>query len=263
MYFCIQVFNKLNMSIVIAITNNKGGVGKTTSTLNIGGALSMLGKKVLLIDLDTQANLSSCFGLTTSQENHVGNFILKEVEFKDVVVKGDEMDLIPSSKFLIESEEKIASKTRREDMLKFRLNSIKEQYDYVIIDCPPNLGLLTINAVFASDYYIAPIEAGTFSYLGIGELINKMNELNEFGAGIKLLGIMIIKYHEKMRDTMKKTIISSIKESLGVNVFMNYIRVDGNLDKSQLKKMSIFKYSPTSNAATDYHNITNEILGKL
>ena len=180
--------------------------------------------------------------------------------FLSAVTRSEELK---SSKFLIESEEKIASKTRREDMLKIRLNSVKEQYDYVLIDCPPNLGLLTINAVFASDYYIAPIEAGTFSYLGIGELINKMNELNEYGAGIKLLGIMIIKYHEKMRDTMKKTIINSIKESLGLNVFNKYIRVDGNLDKSQLKKMSIFKYSPNSNAAIDYLEITNEIIGKL
>lgn len=261
MYFCIQI--KIIMSIVISITNNKGGVGKTTTAFNLGGALSSLKKKVLLVDLDTQANLSSCFGLTTSQETHVGNFILKEVEFKDVVVHGEEMDLIPSSKFLIESEEKIASRTRREDMLKLRLNTIKDKYDFIIIDCPPNLGLLTVNAIFASDYYIAPIEPGTFSYLGIGELINKMNELNEFGAEIKLLGVMIIKYHEKMRDTMKKTIISSLKDSLGFNVFNSYIRVDGNLDKSQLKKMSIFQYAPDSNAAKDYLSITNEILEKI
>ena len=217
----------------------------------------------MLIDLDSQANLSSCFGVDSKEIKHAGSFILKEQEFDDVVVSKNGIDLIPSSSTLLESEERLATKPRREDYLKNRLASIKNNYDFVLIDCPPNLGLLTQNAIFSSDYYITPIEAGTFSYNGVGKLIEKMNELNEYGAGIKLLGIVVIKYHEKMRDTLKKTIVQSIKTSLGSNVFETYIRVDGNLDKAQLQKKSIFDFAETSNGTIDYMNLTTEILEKI
>ncbi|PAC26311.1 ParA family protein [Flectobacillus sp. BAB-3569] len=249
--------------MVIAITNNKGGVGKTTSVLNIGGALAKLGHKVLLIDLDSQCNLSGCFNFEEYPQNHVGKFILKEATFEECVISKNGIDIIPSTSNLMEWEEKLSNKPRRDDMLKIRLATVVNKYDFILIDCPPNLGLLVTNAIFAAQYYLTPVEAGTFSYQGIGKLINKMNELNEYGADISLLGVLIIKYHQNIRGVMKKEIINSIRNSLGESVLKNYIRIDSNIDKAQLEQQTIFEYSPESNGAKDYLNVTLEILEKL
>lgn len=251
------------MTKIIAITNNKGGVGKTTTALNIAGALAMLGYKVLLIDLDSQTNLSSCFGVEPAPSHHIGSFVLKESTFEQTLVTHNGIDILPSSVQLNASEEKLANKARRDDKLRQAIDTIPTQYDFILIDCPPNLGLLTTNAIFAAQYYITPIEAGTFSYQGIGKLIDRINDLNDDGASIRLLGILIIKYHQNLRGAMKKGIITAIRNNLGSQVFEHYVRIDANIDKAQLSQQTIFQFAPDSNAATDYLNITHELINRL
>ena len=252
------------MNNIIAITNNKGGVGKTTSALNIGAGLAKLNKKVLLIDLDSQANLSSCFGVDIDNQNNVGNYMMGEGAFDKFVQKEGNLHLLPSSKFLRETEEKLASKPKRDEILKKKLKEIKSNYDFIIIDCPPSLGLLTNNALYAADYYLAPIEAGVFSYNGISNLIHHINELNEeYDAEVKLLGVLIVKFHENKRGTLKKGIVARVKENMEDDVFKTYIREDIKLIESPLHYKNIFEYAPESKGAEDYLNVCKEIIGKL
>jgi chromosome partitioning protein len=252
------------MTKIIAITNNKGGVGKTTSALNIGAGLARLNKKVLMIDLDAQANLSSCFGIDTENTKTVGDFLLGEVTLEKIINKNETLHILPSSKHLRDTEEKLASKPKREEILKRKLKDIKKDYDFIIIDCPPSLGLLTNNALYAADYYIAPIEAGVFSYNGISNLINHINELNdEYEAEVALLGILIVKYHENKRGALKKGIVNRVKDTMGQDVFKTYIREDIKLIESPLHYKSIFEYEPESKGAMDYLSICNEIMNKI
>lgn len=247
----------------IAITNNKGGVGKTTTTLSLGAALVQLGYRVLLIDMDSQANLSYCFGVYTNTKVNVAAFMLKECAFADVVARRHGLDIISASIIQHDAEMKLSMKPNRESILKKRLEGIADQYDFVLIDCPPSLELMTKNAIFAADYFIVPLEPTTFSYQGLGSLIENINNFNDDGANIRLLGIIILKYHPNMRNALKHTIVDRLKEELHVNVFDTYIRVDSNLDKAQLDRTSIYQYDPKSNAAIDYMAITKEILNKI
>lgn len=247
----------------IAITNNKGGVGKTTTTLNLGAALVQLGYRVLLIDMDSQANLSSCFGLYTHTAQNVASFMLKEWDFGQVVVAKNGMDILPASTNQYEAEMKLSMKPNRESILKKRLEGITELYDYILIDCPPSLDLMTKNAIFAADFFIVPIEPTTFSYQGLGNLIENVNDFNDDGASIRLMGILIIKYHPNMRNALKHNIVDKLRSQLQANVFDTYIRMDSSLDKAQLDHASIFGYDPTANAATDYLSATKEILNKI
>lgn len=248
---------------IITITNNKGGVGKTSSTLNIGAALARLGHKVLLIDLDAQTNLSSCFGVDSRPNHHIGTFMLKESTQNDCIVQAHGMSLIPASVDLPEYENKIQNKPRREDILAQRLAPVKGSFDYILMDCPPNLGTFTTNSIFASDYFITPMEASTFAYKGIAVLMERMNEYYESGAEIQFLGLLIIKYHENARGAQKKNIVQGVREQLGDAVFVNYIRTDSNVDKSQLDLKPVFELDPNCNAAIDYMNVTKEIISKL
>jgi chromosome partitioning protein len=263
LYFCAITIDNNMKAKIITITNNKGGVGKTSSTLNIGAALTRKGYKVLLIDLDAQCNLSSCFGSQNRPKHHIGSFMLKESSPNDCLVQAHNMSLIPASVELPEYETKIQNKPRREDILGNRLVSFHEQFDFILIDCPPNLGLLTTNSIFAADYFITPMEASTFAYNGIAVLMEQMREFIDSGARIEFLGLLIIKYHENARGSQKKSIVSAVRESLEEGVFQYYIRTDSNVDKAQLHQKPVFELDDTCNAAKDYMNVTIEILERL
>jgi chromosome partitioning protein len=258
------------MAKIIAITNNKGGVGKTTTTLNLGAALVKLGHKTLLIDLDPQANLTTSFGVDEKNQSHIGSFLLGEKDWKDIIVKKQELegvsfDLLPSSNHLLESEEKLSLRPMREGILSKKLNSHKKDYDFILIDCPPSLGLLTNNALFASDDFIVPIQAEFFAYKGITNLINHILTLNqESGAEINFLGILLVKYNENMKERLLQGIAQKVREgSQGDKVFQSSIKQDKNLKESPLAGQDIFSYAPESNGAKDYLLLAKEILSQI
>lgn len=258
------------MTKIISITNNKGGVGKTTTTLNLGAALVKLGHKTLLIDLDPQANLTTSFGVDEKNQSHIGSFLLGEKDWRDIIVKKQELaevafDLLPSSNHLLESEEKLSLRPMREGILSKKLSSHKKDYDFILIDCPPSLGLLTNNALFASDDFIVPIQAEFFAYKGITNLINHILMLNqESGAEINFLGILLVKYNENMKERLLQGIAQKVREgSQGDKVFQSSIKQDKNLKESPLAGQDIFEYAPESNGAKDYLSLAQEILAQI
>jgi chromosome partitioning protein len=155
---------------VFSITNNKGGTGKTTTTLNLGAALAQKGFKVLLIDLDAQCNLSIAAGVKNNL-HHIGELLVGESTFEETIIKGKYMDLLPSSRLLLSFEYRLNVEPDSGYFLKEQLEG--KDYDYVLIDCPPSLGTFTINALVASNYFIVPIQGENFAYVGLDEILQK------------------------------------------------------------------------------------------
>ncbi|MCC9138854.1 ParA family protein [Pontibacter silvestris] len=247
------------MTKVITIAQNKGGVGKSTTAANLGAGLARQGKKVLLIDMDAQANLSTCF--TYEAKFHIGQVLTGAVSVDEATLSvGKNLDLIPSVKTLLEFEEAISGKPRREDILRKAIKKyVTGRYDYVLIDTPPHLGLMTYNALYASDYYIMPMQSEFFSYDGIDTLIGHCNNISE-DTGLELGGIVLTRYNEKKRGLALQAIANAIKSDPDYKTFRTYIRENNKLFEAQLKHKDIFAYDPESNGAEDYHKLTLELI---
>ncbi|MDJ1472342.1 ParA family protein [Cytophagaceae bacterium DM2B3-1] len=249
----------------IAVANMKGGVGKTTTTLNVGAALRDLGKKVLLIDADPQANLTISFRLETSfSENNLASLLLGLHSLKEVVVPALGMDLIPAHPIMDSVISTLNEKSLRELLLYKALKPIREAnvYDYILIDCGPNLGIYTKNAMSTATDLLVPYQTAYFSYVGISTLDEYLTKIQqEVNENIELLGIVIIQYNAKERNNTKKGFADAIRDSaLGEKVFSTYIRTCTALGDSPMKGQSIFEYDGNCNGAVDYLSLTKEIL---
>ncbi|WP_210466875.1 ParA family protein [Rufibacter roseolus] len=258
------------MAKIFAIALNKGGVGKSTTAAYLGAALARQGKKVLLIDLDSQRNCTDCFppeiyGLeeTGNPENHVGKLLTGAITVtKAVHQANDQLDIIPSHKDLLEYEEAIANKPRREDLLRKAIRSYAdENYDYVLIDTPPHLGLATYNALYTADYYLVPVTAEYFSYDGIDALIRKANAVTE-DTGLEFAGVVLTRYNEKERGKALQAIASAIKEETYYKTFKTYIRKNAKIVEAQIEHLDLFTYAPESAAAEDYTNLALELMDR-
>src|SRR5690554_5322838 len=244
----------------IAILNHKGGTGKTTSAINIGAGLAKKGKRVLLVDIDPQANLTEGLGIRDA-ETSIYDSIRDSKKLPVIQIHG-RLDLVPSSIDLLGAELEIVSKIGREKIVTKLLKPLKAEYDYIILDCPPALGLLTINAVVAADTILLPLEAEYFAYKGIDRLIGIVEQVQEhFNENLTIGGVFVSKCN--YQRTLTQTIINSITEYFGPKVFDAKIRVNVSLSEAQLQGQSVFEYAPDSNGAKDYDNLVNEILNKI
>lgn len=252
------------MPYTIAICNNKGGVGKTTSTLNIGAYLAQK-HRVLLIDMDPQANLTTAFKLPPDGPQHVGTWILDETPLEDIRHQKENLHLIPSSNHLRETEIMISSKPGGNKRLRRALKPLKNEYDYILIDCPPSLGLLTVNAFLAADKFLSPFEASYFSYSGIANLLNFRDNLNEFEEhDIEMLGIFLTKFNPRQRSRLSQGMAKKIRDSqISAKVFDTTIRTNKDLGESPILGMDVYEYAPESNGAQDYQALTQEIIEAL
>jgi chromosome partitioning protein len=245
------------MSNVITISNHKGGVGKTTSAINIGAGLNKLGKKVLLIDLDPQANLTQSLGLTKQDKNIYGAisgaYKLQPVE----VLKG--LSVVTSTLDLSGAEIELSSEVGREYIVKGLIEPIKNSFDFILIDSPPSLGLLTINAFTASDLVYIPLQAEFLAIQGLTKLMEIIDKVKgRLNKSLKVGGIIITQYNQ--RKVLNRDIEAAIRSHFNSEVFNTMIRDNISIAEAPAQGLDIFRYNDKSYGAEDYLALCKEIL---
>jgi len=245
------------MKKVIAISNHKGGVGKTTSTLNIGAGIALKGKKVLLIDLDPQSNLTQCLGITDIDKSIYG--ALRGDHDLPIMKITENLHLVPSILDLASIEVELASKFAREVILKKLVDKVKDSYDYVFIDCPPSLGLITVNAFTAADEVYIPLQAQFLALHGLDKLTDIISMVKEnLNQNLSIGGVFITQYDN--RKILNRDIAESVNNHFEGKIFKTVIRDNIALAEAPVQGKDIFSYDPKSNGAKDYESLISEIL---
>ena len=245
------------MRQIISIVNHKGGVGKTTSVSSLGVALARMGKRVLLVDLDAQGNLTDTLTQTPGDRSIYDS--LRTLETLPVVKIRGGLDLCPSSIDLVSMDLELADKRERE----FRLSQLLQglDYEYILLDCPPSLGLLTINALTASTKVIIPLTPEALPAKGLGTLLDIIERTKEtLNPGLSLGGILITRYN---RRKINRLVEETLRETFGDSVFKTKIRENVDISESPLQGMDIYSYSPNSIGAKDYESLALEVVSKL
>lgn len=245
------------MSKIISISNHKGGVGKTTSTINIGAGLNKLGKKVLLIDLDPQANLSQSLGLI-DQERTIYGALRGEYPLEPIqIVKG--LEVVPSTLDLSGAEVELNGEAGREYILKELIEPLRSNYDYILIDSPPSLGLLTINSFTASQEVFIPLQAQYLALQGLAKLTEVINKIQKrLNKELHIGGVFITQYDS--RKVLNRDVVTTIQDHLKEVVFKTIIRDNIALAEAPSQGVDIFRYNPKSYGAEDYLALCKEIL---
>lgn len=244
----------------IAILNHKGGTGKTTSALNIGAGLARQKKKTLLIDIDPQTNLTEGLGRRDIKVS-IYNSIRDGVDLPIEKIN-DYLDLVPSSLELVGAELELVSRLARESILKNLLKKIKDNYDYIVIDCPPALGMLTINALVPADTVLIPLEAEYYAYRGIDRMVSIISDVRtHYNENLTIGGVFITKCNPNRLLT--EHITESVHKHFGEKLLNSKIRVNVSLAEAPIHGKDIFEYAPTSNGARDYEKLVEEILTKI
>lgn len=250
---------------VITIVNNKGGVGKTTSVQNIAAGLAKFANsRVLVIDLDTQASLTKSFGIQhEGLKKTCGSFILGDIPFEEIVQKVGDVSVLPSSTDMLNKEDTIKSAPVFPFNLKLALDKIKDQFDFVVIDCPPALSGMTRIALVACDAYFVPLQAEFLSYEGLRNFLQYASEIKLISPTSQLGGVFATRYNPKMRKKIAHALIDAAKSQLGVNFMETFIRDNISLSEAQAQGTHVFEYAPESNGAVDYYHLTKEILERF
>lgn len=243
----------------IAFTNQKGGVGKTTSTVNIGAGLCQQGKKVLLIDLDPQANLTYSLRKSSNRlDNSIYDVLKGGVKPQDAIISHNGFDILPSSIDLSGAEMEFANEPARETILKNSLNDFSKEYDYVLIDCPPNLGLLTLNAFTAVKEVFIVLQSEYLALHGLSKLMDVIQVVKErLNPEIEITGIICTLFDS--RKNLNKEVVDHIQDYFGDKVFDTLIRDNVALAEAPSHHKTIFEYAPDSHGAEDYTALAREI----
>lgn len=249
------------MAKVISISNQKGGVGKTTTTGAVAAGFKLKGHKVLCVDLDPQSNLSFSSGAETEDCPTVYEILKGEAKTSFSIQKMASFDII-SSNILLSGIELEFTQTGREYLLKEALNSVKDKYDYIFIDTPPALSILTVNAFTASDYIIIPMLADIFSLQGIAQLSETIDRVRKYcNSNLKVEGIVLTKYNK--RTVLSREIKGTaelIAEELNTSIFSSTIRSSVAIMEAQTNQQDIYNYSPKNPAVQDYRDFVEELI---
>ena len=250
------------MTKIIAVANQKGGVGKTTTAINLSAALAEKGKKVLVVDIDPQGNTTSGFGIEKNElENTVYELMLGECSVKDCMIEDviPNLSIIPSNVNLAAAEIELIEADKKEYILKNELDWVKDKFDFVIIDCPPSLSMLTVNSMTASDSVLVPIQCEYYAMEGLSQLIHTINlvkkKLNPY---LEMEGVVFTMYDS--RTNLSQEVVESVKEALEERVFETNIPRNVRLAEAPSYGMPICKYDANSAGALAYASLAEEII---
>jgi chromosome partitioning protein len=245
------------MAIIISLLNHKGGVGKTTSAINIGAGLVELGKRVLLIDLDPQANLTLSLGVPR-QKYTIYEALRGEAELHPYTVKPN-MDVVISTLDLSGAEMELVNEAGREFIMRELFVAVADRYDYIIIDCPPSLGLLTLNALTSSRYVMIPLQTEFLALQGLAKIKQVIDKVRmRLNRNLEIGGVIPTMYNHKL--VLNRDVVDTIHKYFGEKVFKTYIRDNVALAEAPAQRKDIFSYQPRSNGAADYLALCKEII---
>ncbi len=248
-----------DMTRIIAISNHKGGVGKTTSCINIGAGLEKEGKKVLLIDLDPQANLTQSLGVDDPQTT-IYEALKGETKLKPLQVH-EQLYIIPSTLDLSGAELELSTEAGREFILKELLEAIDNTFDFILIDCPPSLGLLTINALTAANEVLIPLQAHYLPLRGLTKIIEVIDKVQKrLNRSLQIGGVFITHYDR--RKILNRDVAEAITSNFDGKVYETKIRDNISLAEAPTAGIDIFRYNEKSHGAEDFRNLCNEILSE-
>ena len=248
------------MTKIIAVANQKGGVGKTTTSVNLSACLGVLEKKILLIDADPQANATSSFGINDI-ENGTYHCLEHQKNAIECIQKSSSpnVDVMPAHLDLVAAELELVDKDSREFMLKNALQEVKKNYDYIIIDCAPSLGLITINALTAADSVIVPIQCEYFALEGLGKLMNTIKSIQNIqNPQLDIEGLLLTMYDSRLR--LSNLVIDEVKTHFQDMVFKTIIQRNVRLSEAPSFGESIIMYDATCRGAINYLNLAQEFL---
>jgi chromosome partitioning protein len=244
--------------MIIAFTNHKGGTGKTTSTINIGRALCKLSKKVLLIDLDPQGNLSYSLGLA-DQKLTICDFLLGRNSFEEIACEAFGMHILPANISLYRYANQIENSLDSAFILKSRMQSVSNDYDFVLIDCPPAISIYTINGLNASDGVIIPLVFEILSIQGLDQMLTEIRRIkNSTNPGINVIGALGVVVNENRK--LSSEVLEFVRDNYKIPVFNNHIRNNVKAAEAPSFGKSVIDYAPGSISSKDYLNVTNELL---
>ncbi len=252
---------------IISLAIQKGGSGKTTTAINLAAALREMGKSLLLVDMDPQANLSQALGINGEVEENIYKLIKQIAKGEDAdvttaIIKKSKLSVIPSSLDLANAELELVSVYGREFILKNILKQIKHKYDYILIDCPPAIGMLTVNALVASNYILIPLQAEYLPMKGVQSFMRTFQQVKkQMNNQLQVIGFLLTKYEK--RKNMNRQVMEQLNDEFGDLVFEAGIRNNIALAQAQEKGVPIFEYDITSNGAQDYMLFAQEFLKRI
>ncbi|MEQ8478079.1 ParA family protein [Fulvivirga sp.] len=243
--------------MIVSIINQKGGTGKTTTTLNLGRALTLHGYRVLLIDMDPQANLTYSLAIKDF-EYSIKDLLSGKIEFNDAKIEADHLDIIPTTIDLA-----YYLSTMEDDFLLLHKElEACTDYDFILIDCPPSLSGLTLNALYASNYVLIPMQLDVFSIMGLLQIINTITEVRLHSPNnLEILGVLPVMVD--LRKRLTEEVLAHVDREFDVNVFKCSIRTNVKAAEAPSFGQSVIDYAPDSNSAMDYKAFTNELLQLL
>ena len=252
------------MGKVISIANQKGGVGKTTSSINLAASLAAIEHPTLIIDIDPQSNTTSGLGIDTSTvTNSIYEVMIGSAEISDTIrqTELDFLDLVPAHINLVGAEIEMIDREKRERILTKAISELRDKYDFIIIDCPPSLGLLTINALTASDSIVIPVQCEYFALEGLGKLLNTIKSIQKIhNPDLNIEGLLLTMYDSRLR--LSNQVVEEVRKHFHNMVFKTIIQRNVTLGEAPSHGKNIIDYDSTSKGAKNYIKLAHELINK-